>query len=221
MVTDPPYYDNVPYADISDFFYVWLRRSIGDLYPEHFASPATPKRQEAIADPFRHGGSNEKARIAYEQMMASSFQEAHRVLKTNGQLVVVYAHKTTLGWSTLVDALRTAGFVISEAWPLDTELKSRLRSRDSSALASSIFLVGRKRQVREVGLYEDHDRPELEKIVNERVATLWDLGISGADLVISCVGAGLRAFTRFTQVEYANGEEVPADRFLAEVETVV
>ncbi len=221
VVTDPPYYDNVPYADISDFFYVWLRRSIGGLYPEHFASPVTPKRQEAIADPYRHGGSNEKARIAYEQMMADSFQEAHRVLKPNGQLVVVYAHKTTLGWSTLVDALRMAGFVISEAWPLDTELKSRLRSRDSSALAASIFLVGRKRQVREVGRYEDHVRPELEQIVNERVATLWDLGISGADLVISCVGAGLRAFTRFIKVEYANGDEVPAGRFLAEVETVV
>jgi len=221
VVTDPPYYDNVPYADISDFFYVWLKRSIGDLYPEHFASPATPKRQEAIADPYRHGGSNEKARVAYEEMMAASFREAYRVLKPQGQLVVVYAHKTTLGWSTLVDALRTAGFVISEAWPLDTELKSRLRSRDSSALASSIFLVGRKRQVREVGRYEDHVRPELEKIVNERVATLWELGISGADLVISCVGAGLRAFTRFTRVEYANGEEVPAGRFLAEVETVV
>jgi putative DNA methylase len=221
VVTDPPYYDNVPYADISDFFYVWLKRSIGVLYPEHFASSATPKRQEAIADPYRHGGSKEKARIAYEQMMADSFREAHRVLKPNGQLVVVYAHKTTLGWSTLVDALRTAGFVISEAWPLDTELKSRLRSRDSSALASSIFLVGRKREGREVGRYEDHVRLELEKIVNERVSTLWDLGISGADLVISCVGAGLRAFTRFTRVEYSNGEEVPAGRFLAEVETVV
>src|SRR5581483_3346670 len=99
----------------------------------------------AVADAVRHGGSKEKARAAYEHMMAQSFAEANRVLKPGGSMVVVYAHKTTLGWSTLVDALRQAGFTVTEAWPLDTEMKSRLRGRDSAALASSIFLVARKR----------------------------------------------------------------------------
>jgi putative DNA methylase len=150
-------------------------------------------------------------------------------------LAVVYAHKTTLGWSTLVEAFRRAGFTVTEAWPLDTERKSRLRGMDSAALASSIFLVGRKRGASVplantgkpeacstlAGSYEDDVQPELEQIVRERVETLWEMGIAGADLVIACVGAGLRAFTRYERVEYANGEEVPAERFLAEVEAVV
>jgi putative DNA methylase len=221
VITDPPYYDNVPYADISDFFFVWLKRTIGHLYPEHFATDGTPKKNEAVADAVRHGGNKEKARRAYEEMMAQSFAEANRVLKPGGQMTVVYAHKTTLGWSTLVDALRQAGFTVTEAWPLDTEMKSRLRGMESAALASSIFLIARKRDGAVTGSYEDEVRPELEKIVRERVDSLWKMGITGADLVIAAVGAGLRAFTRFSRVEYANGEEVPAEKFLAEVEGVV
>jgi putative DNA methylase len=221
VVTDPPYYDNVPYADISDFFYVWLRRTIGHLYPEHFASAGTPKKQEAIAEPARYGGDKTKAKQAYEAMMEQSFAEACRVLKPGGQMSVVYAHKTTLGWATLIDALRRAGFTVTEAWPLDTERAGRLRAMDSAALATSITLVSRKRDGAKTGSYEDEVRPELEQIVRERVETLWRMGITGADLIIAAVGAGLRAFTRFARVEYANGEEVPAERFLGEVESVV
>ena len=222
VITDPPYYDNVDYARLADFFYVWLKRTIGHLYPEHFAAAGTPKKQEAVADPVRHGGSKEKARRAYESMMAQAFAEAHRVLKPGGELAVVYAHKTTLGWATLVDALRSTGFIVAEAWPLDTEMKSRLIAMDTAALASSIFLVGRKRDAKAgTGGYEADVRPELEEIVRERVKTLWAQGITGAELVIACVGAGLRAFTRYERVEYANGEEVAAQKFLAEVETVV
>lgn len=221
IITDPPYYDNVSYSNLSDFFYVWLKRTIGDEYPEHFAAKATPKKNEAIAAFYRHGGDKDKARCAYERMMESAFQEASRVLRSNGSLVVVYAHKTTLGWSTLVDSLRRAGFMVTEAWPLDTEKPGRLMSQEAAALASSIFLAARKREGSRSGEYETDVRPNLERIVRERVNTLWDLGISGADLVIACVGAGLRAFTRFARVEYANGEEVPSQRFLTEVESVV
>jgi len=120
-----------------------------------------------------------------------------------------------------VDALREAGYTVTEAWPLDTENVSRMRAMDSAALASSIFLVARRREGDGSGAYETQVRPELEAIVRERVDTLWAQGVSGADLVIAAVGAGLRAFTRFARVEYANGEEVPADTFLAEVEGVV
>ena len=221
VITDPPYYDNVSYSNLSDFFYVWFKRTIGHLYTEHFSTEATPKKKEAIAAFYRHGGDKAKSRRYYEQMMAKAFHEAQRVLKPGGQMTVVYAHKTTLGWSTLVDALRQAGFTVTEAWPLDTEMKSRLIAMETAALASSIFLVARKRDGAETGSYEDTVRPELERIVRERVDTLWKMGITGADLVIAAVGAGLRAFTRFSRVEYANGEAVPAGKFLAEVEGVV
>jgi putative DNA methylase len=221
VLTDPPYYDNVPYADISDFFYVWLKRTVGHLFPEHFGGELTPKKSEAIADPSRHGGDAGKARSAYESMMGQSLANAWRVLKPGGLLTLVYAHKTTSGWATLVDALRRSGFEVTEAWPLDTEKEGRLRAQDSAALASSIFLVARKRGENGAGSYEATVRPELEEIVRARVDVLWEQGITGADLVIAAVGAGLRAFTRFARVEYDNGEDVPAERFLAEVEGVV
>jgi putative DNA methylase len=221
VVTDPPYYDNVPYADISDFFYVWLKRTVGRFYPEHLSAEGTPKKAEAVADAVRHGGEKRKAKQVYEEMMAVGFGEAWRVLKPDGHMVVVYAHKTTLGWATLVDALRRAGFTVTEAWPFDTERPGRVRAIESSALSSSIFLVAEKLERGLAGSYEDEVRPELEKIVRDRVDTLWKMGITGSDLVIAAVGAGLRAFTRFSRVEYANGEEVPAEKFLAEVEGVV
>jgi putative DNA methylase len=221
VVTDPPYYDNVSYSNLSDFFYVWLRRSIGHLYPEHFSSMLTPKKKEAIAAFYRHGGSRETAKRFYETMMAQAFAEAGRVLKPGTPLVIVYAHKTTLGWATLVDALREAAFTVTEAWPLDTERSARIRAIDTASLASSIFLVARRREGSETGSYEREVRPQLQRIVRERVERLWAQGVTGADLVIACVGAGLRAFTRFARVEYANGEPVPADSFLTEVEGVV
>jgi putative DNA methylase len=221
VITDPPYYDNESYSELSDVCYVWLRPALGFLYPEHFAGALTPKKKECVAAAYRQGGKA-KARKHYEDCMLQSLEEAYRVTKNDGVLVMVYAHKTTVGWAILVDALRRAGYVVTEAWPLDTETKARVAHQGDAALASSIFLVARRSaDDPATGSYDGEVRPELERIVQERVATLWDMGISGADLVISCVGAGLRALTRHAKVEYANGEEVPAEKFLAEVETVV
>jgi putative DNA methylase len=221
VITDPPYYDSLSYSNLSDAFYIWLKRSLSGVYPEHFASVLTPKRTEAIKATYRHSGDDKKASRFYEDIMTASLGQAHRILKPGGAIAIVYAHKTTLGWATLVDALRSSRFTISEAWPLATEATGGRKKKDKAMLASSIFLVARKREETAVGNFEEHVRPELEEIVKERVETLWDMGISGADLVIACVGAGLRAFTKYARVEYGNGEEVPAERFLAEVETVV
>ena len=221
IVTDPPYYDNVSYSNLADFFYVWLKLTVGHLYEEHFSGNLTPKKKEAIAASYRHAGSRAGAQRFYEDMMALAFEQAARVLKPGAPILIVYAHKTTLGWSTLVDALRSAGFTVTEAWPLDTEMSVRIRAIDNASLASSIFLVARRREGDVIGAYEREVQPELQSIVRERVDRLWSQGVTGADLVIACVGAGLRAFTRFARVEYANGEEVPANTFLAEVEGAV
>ena len=222
VITDPPYYDNVSYSNLSDFFYVWLRRAIGHLLPEHFAAEGTPKKAEAIAAPYRHKGNKAAAKTGYEQMMQAAFAGAHAALKPGGFMAVVYAHRTTLGWSTLIDAMRRAGFTVTEAWPLDTERKGWVIAMDTAALASSVFLVSRKRSPDAgTGSHEDDVRPELAQVVRGRIAALWERGITGADLVIAAVGAGLRAFTKYERVEYANGEEMPTAKFLAEVEGVV
>ncbi|MFH2001069.1 MAG: DUF1156 domain-containing protein, partial [Planctomycetota bacterium] len=221
VITDPPYYDSRSYSNLADHFFVWHKRSLGHIHPEHFASELTPKKNEAIAAKYRHQGSKEGADRAYEGMMEEAFIECNRVLRPGMPLVCVYAHKTTAGWSTLINALMKAGFVVVEAWPVDMERKVRQNAQNTAALASSIFLIARKREGSLTGSYEDEVRSDLEKIVRERVDSLWKMGITGADLVIAAVGAGLRAFTRFSCVEYANGEEVQAEKFLAEVEGVV
>ncbi|MGC8866581.1 MAG: hypothetical protein ACP5O2_12805, partial [Bacteroidales bacterium] len=179
-----------------------------------------------------------KAKKFYEEMMFKAFQEMYRVLKPDGILTMVYAHKTVVGWSTLINSLRRSGFVVIEAWPLETERPGRLLEIGASALASSIFLVARKRCNEKstgiqpviktgkmpippkIGNYNEV-KAELEEIVRERVQTLWSEGITGADLIIACVGAGLKAFTQYERVELPNGEEVSSERFLTEVEGVV
>jgi putative DNA methylase len=128
-----------------------------------------------VAAAYRQGGKK-AARKLYEDCLFQSLQQAHRVTKAGGILVLVYAHKTTLGWSTLVDAIRRAGFEVSEAWPLDTETKARVAHRGDAALATSIFLVARKRDRAKTGNYEKEVHPELEGIVRERVETLWEMG---------------------------------------------
>lgn len=223
VVTDPPYYSSIYYADLSAFFYVWLKRIVGDLYPEHFALPTPPKRREAVAQPSEHGGDAEKAKQHYERLMRNSLAEARRVLKPGAPLVCVYAHRTTEGWATLIRALVGAGMTVTEAWPVQTESRGRVNALGAAALSDSIFFVARRREETMVGQYESEVEPRLHEIARERVKTLWNggKGIGGADLLMAAVGAGLRAYTEFSRVDYANGEPVSAERYLREVEGVV
>lgn len=221
VITDPPYYDNISYADLSDFFYVWHKRALGPLMPALYGTSLTPKKAEAVVAPYRHDGNKDAAAAFYEDQMAEAFVEANRVLKPGGRMVVVYAHKTTLGWSTLIDSLRRAHFQVVEAWPLNTEMPVRTSQINNASLASSIFLVARKREGGSIGDYAAIVRPEMLRIVEARVRDLMRAGIGGADLVIAAVGAGLEPFTRFDRVELPSGEELATARFLEEVQREV
>ena len=223
VITDPPYYSSIYYADLSAFFYVWLKRIVGDLYPEHFALPTPPKRREAVAQPSEHGGDARKAKEHYEHLMRKSLAEARRVLKPGAPLVCVYAHRTTEGWATLIRALVGAGMTVTEAWPVQTESRGRVNALGAAALSDSIFFVARRREQAVVGQYEAEVEPQLRQIASERVKTLWNggKGIGGADLLMAAVGAGLRAYTQFARVDYANGEPVSAEQYLRDVEGVV
>lgn len=221
VITDPPYYDNISYADLSDYFYVWLKRSLGFLYPEHLSADITPKKREAIAAPYRHQDDKDQARTFYESMMRQAFKEGYRVLKPDGFLVTVYAHKTTAGWSTLIDAMRSAGFAMTEAWPLDTELAGRAIAQDTAALASSFFLVARKREGIHTGDFLHEVQPAMRTIIRERVRFFLEQGITGADLNIAAVGAGLAPYTRYARVELPNGAELSAAAYLDEAQAEV
>ncbi len=223
VVTDPPYYSSIYYADLSAFFYVWLKRIVGDLYPEHFTLSSPPKRREAVAQSSEHGGDAEKAKQHYERLMRNALVEARRVLKPGAPLVCVYAHRTTEGWATLIRALVGAGMTVTEAWPVQTESRGRVNALGAAALSDSIFFVARRREQAAVGRYETEVEPALGEIARERVKTLWNggKGIGGADLLMAAVGAGLRAYTRFARVDHANGEPVSAEQYLRDVEGVV
>jgi putative DNA methylase len=219
VITDPPYYDNVNYSNLSDFFYVWLKRTVGHLHPDLFATPLTPKSQEMVADAYRFGG-REGAKQHFEAMLLQSFREIRRVLKPDGIAVIVFAHKTTEAWETVLGALTEAGLRTTMAWPIHTEMQARLLAQESAALASSIYIVCRKRQGAAMG-YWSEVRRETRELVERRLQRFWDAGIRGADMFISAIGAGMEVFTRYARVEKVSGDPVPMGEFLQEVRQVV
>ncbi|WP_456444007.1 DUF1156 domain-containing protein [Thermococcus sp.] len=219
VFTDPPYYDNIFYSDLSDFFYVWLKRSIGDLYPELFMTPITPKSKELVAEPNRFGGKEGSKRY-FEKSMKQALQEIHRVLKPGGILVLVYAHKTTEGWETLINSLLDSGLVPTASWPIHTEMKSRLVARESAALASSIYIVARKVEKQGVGWFDEVKR-ELRKTLEKKLDQLWREGISGADFFISAIGSAIEVFGKYKKVLDYEGNEIRGDRLLQLVRDIV
>jgi putative DNA methylase len=229
VFTDPPYYDNVPYADLSDFFYVWLKRTVGDLHPGLFSTLLTPKSSEAIAElPLLRGMNKSKAANViqgiktsehFEQMLKKAFCEIHRVLSSEGIAVIVYAHKSTAGWETLVNSLLDSGLVMIGAWPLHTEMGARLRARESAALASSIYIIARKMARKSTGFYNEV-REELRQHLNRKLHRLWEEGIGGADFFIAAIGSGIEVFGKYEQVMDYEGNVVRADRLLEDVRTI-
>ena len=223
--TDPPYYDAIPYSDLSDFFLVWLKRSLPDhpLLRDPFDSenPLSPKNREIVQDETKKRDGRVKDRDFFEDAMGEAFAEGRRVLREDGIGSVVFAHKTTEGWEALLSGMINGGWTITASWPIATEMGSRLRARDSAALATSVHLVCRPRpEDAPVGDWADVLR-ELPKRVGDWMERLQDEGIRGADLVFACVGPALEIFSRCSRVETAEGQEVKLPEYLEKVWEVV
>ncbi len=229
VFTDPPYYDNVPYADLSDFFYVWLKRTIGNLYPELFSTPNTPKSKEIIAElPLLRGMKKEEAALLikeiktkekFEKMLKKSFQEIYRVLKPNGITTIVYAHKSTEGWETLINSLIDSGLVVTASWPINTEMHARLRAHESAALASSIYIVARKTKREPTGFY-NNIKEELKTYLYEKLERLWREGISGADFFIAAIGSAIEIFGKYEKIMDYEGNIIRASQMLSDVRKI-
>ena len=223
--TDPPYYDAVPYADLSDFFLVWLKRALPDHAllqdPFDFNNRLSPKMAEAVQDETKLIHGRPKDREWFEETMADAFAEGRRVLSEDGVGSVVFAHKTTEGWEALLSGMIRGGWTITGSWPIATEMASRLRARDSAALATSVHLICRPRPDNApVGEWADVLR-ELPGRVGDWMERLQGEGIRGADLVFACVGPALEIFSRYRLVETAEGHEVRLPEYLEKVWEVV
>ena len=224
--TDPPYYFAIPYADLSDFFFVWLKRALPDhpLLQDPFdpANVLTPKEKElcemAHWDSIRY---SHKDQAFFEDGMAKAFAEGRKTLSEDGIGSVVFAHKTTAGWEALLSGMIRGGWTITGSWPIATENVSRLRARESAALATSVHLICRPRP---------HDAPvgdwgavlrELPGRVAAWMQRLQSEGVKGADLVFACVGPALEIYSRYSTVETAEGQEVGLPEYLEKVWEVV
>ena len=223
--TDPPYYDAIPYSDLSDFFLVWLKRALPDhsLLRDPFDpdNPLSPKIREVVQDETKQCDGRPKDREWFEETMASAFAEGRRVLCDDGIGSVVFAHKTTEGWEALLSGMIRGGWTITGSWPIATEMATRLRARDSAALATSVHLICRPRpDDAPVGDWADVLR-ELPERVAAWMARLQGEGVRGADLVFACIGPALEIFSRRRAVETAEGREVGLPEYLEKVWEVV
>ena len=223
--TDPPYYDAVPYADLSDYFLVWLKRALPDhsLLRDPFdpGNALSPKSQEAVQDKTKLGNDHPKDRLWFEETMAKAFAESRRVMRDDGIGSVVFAHKTTEGWEALLSGIIRGGWTVTGSWPIATERPGRLRARDSAALATSVHLVCRPRPGNaSIGDWADVLR-ELPERVGDWMQRLQGEGVRGADLVFACVGPALEIYSRYSSVETADGREVGLPEYLEKVWEVV
>ncbi|MBA7523167.1 hypothetical protein ES705_15290 [subsurface metagenome] len=218
VFTDPPYYDNINYAELSDFFYVWLKRTIGDLYPDLFATPLVPKSQEIVANSVRQNGKN-NAKVFFESMLKKSFQEIYRVLKPNGIVTIVYAHKSTSGWETLINSLLDSGLVVTGAWPINTEMVSKLNAQGTASLMSSIYIVARKMKRESTGFY-NNIKEELKTYLYGKLERLWGEGISGADFFIAAIGSAIEIFGKYEKIIDYEGNTIRASQMLSDVRRI-
>jgi len=232
VVTDPPYYDAIPYSDLMDFFYIWLRRTGSGLSPafdQAFQASLSPKWDqehrdgELIDDSSRHAGDAAKSKQAYEDGMAQVFVNCHRALTAEGRLVIVFAHKKPDAWETLVAAIIRAGFVVDGSWPIQTEQAARMRAQSSAALASSVWLVCRKRPAETKPGWDSKVLAEMKANIYVQLREFWDAGIRGPDFVWAATGPAMEAYSKYPAVRKADVPDavMSVGEFLSEVRRIV
>ena len=212
--TDPPYYDNIGYADLSDFFYVWLRQSLRDTYPELFSTMLVPKTEELIATPYRHDGSVEAAKEFFEVGMLTACKQMYLYAREDIPVTIYYAYKqsdsgddgaVSSGWETMLSAIISAGFTITGTWPMNTECSSRSISQGTNALASSIVLVCRKRPEDAPQTTRRSFISQLRRELRPALKKLQSSNIAPVDLAQSAIGPGMGVFSRCRRVLEADG----------------
>lgn len=232
--TDPPYYDNIGYSDLSDFFYVWLKRSLHDVYPELFIEPTTPKKEELVANPYRHPGKS-AAELFFMEGMTKAMHRLNEIAHPAFPVTIFYAFKqsetknsqtTSTGWETFLDAVLKAGFAISGTWPMRTELTVALKKK-SNTLASSIVLVCKKRLEDAPAISRREFVRELNSVLPEALAEMTTGAdhspVAPVDLSQAIIGPGMAIFSKYSAVLEADGKPMSVkaalgliNRFLAE-----
>ncbi len=231
ILTDPPYYDAIPYSDLMDFFYIWLRRATHGLsyqIDSIFSEALGPKWShdsedgELIDDASRFGGDKKRSKQNYEDGMARAFRSCHTALRPDGRLVVVFANKQPDAWETLVAALIRAGFVVDGSWPIQTEMSTRTRAMSSAALSSSVWIVCKKRSAARPG-WDNTVLNEMRENITQQLRDFWDAGIRGPDFVWAATGPALEAFSKHPVVKKANdpNQFMTVSEFLREVRRMV
>ncbi len=221
--TDPPYYDSIPYANLSDFFYVWLKRLLLSDHPKLFVDAETPKVNEIVQLAERNPLYAHKTKEFFENEMERALSDGRRITDPNGISCIVFAHKTTAGWETLLNAVLRAGWIVTASWPIDTELTTRFKAIGTASLTSSVHLVCRPREnsdgsirTDEIGDWRDVLQ-ELPRRIHEWMPRLANEGVVGADAIFACLGPALEIFSRYSRVEKSSGEVVPLREYLEQV----
>lgn len=210
VVTDPPYYDAIAYADLSDFFYVWLKRTLGEVYPINFATPQTPKTDECTALKHHHQ-NKQKAKLHFEKKLTEIFDAIEH--QTSDIVSIMFAHQSTEAWTTLCNSILGARMNITGSWAMDTEMVNRSLGIAGAVLESSVTVSCVPSQSEGYGDYKEVKKA-IENTVAREVEELYSLGFRGADLLTACFGQAVSEFGKYKKVEKADGSEVTVAELL-------
>jgi adenine-specific DNA methylase len=224
IVVDPPYAENVMYAEVSDFFYVWLKRLLGDVFPDIFKTSLTEKEEEAVSNPVRFKGMGKSAKTLaqedYKTKMEACFREMNRILQERGIMTVMFTHRTAEAWSSLATALMNADFTFISSWPVHTEPPEKYAKRGKGVLKVTVLLTCRKRKANHAGIWE-HIVEELRDVAKQKIEEFSKLSINGPDLKVSVYGPVLGRFADYYPVKTATGREIDPQEALAQVTDVL